>query len=261
MGDAERAARAAEQSSRRLARTLRRMREDARQQRSQGLVIPTLDADPAADDPTVMWRFEDGRLRVRRADGGVDEFTPVGYGGGTGSGSTGTPKPVDPEVEERVGTYAATWGRSMCPQHGPESGAALYYGLYAPQYHGQRRVMIGFDDASIRADLAGATIRKVELRFANTHAYYNNGVDVRIGGHKKSGPPGGYSSVRERVYTGHWPKTGGDVWKRVPDWFGRSLRDDVIRGITINQGTDAIAFYGAMAWASAKLRITYSVEV
>jgi hypothetical protein len=261
MGDVERAERAAEQTARRMARTLRRFRDDARQSRSQGLVIPTLDADPPTDDPTVMWRFEDGRLRVRRADGGVDEFTPVGYSGSTGTGSSGTPKPVDPEVKERVKTYSATWGRSMCPQHGPESGSALYYGLYAAQYHGQRRVMLGFDDATIRADLAGSTIRKVELRFHNTHAYYNNGVDVRIGGHKKDTPPGGYSSVRERVFTGHWPKTGGDTWKRVPDWFGRSLRDDVIRGLTINQGTDAVAFYGAMSWGSAKLRITYTVEV
>lgn len=261
MGDVERADRAADQMARRFARKLRRIHDEARQIRSQGLVIPTLDADPSPDDPTVMWRFEDGRLRVRRADGGVDEFTPSGYTGPTGSGSTGTPKPVDPTVEERVKTYSASWGRSMCPDHGPESGGSLYYGQYAAQYHGQRRVMIGLPDGTIRADLAGATIRKVEIRFSNTHAYYNGGVEVRLGGHKKDSPPGGYSSVRERVFTGHWPKTGGDTWKRVPDWFGRALRDDVIRGVTINQGTDAVAFYGAMAWDSFKIRVTYTVEV
>lgn len=72
----ERSERGAARGQESLARVLRGIRDEARATRTNGLLVPTLDEDPPTDDPTGMWRFEDGRLRLRRADGGVDEFVP-----------------------------------------------------------------------------------------------------------------------------------------------------------------------------------------
>lgn len=306
-----RAERAAQQAAGRVARKMREISDQARIPRTQGLVIPVLDADPDPTDPTNMWRFEDGRLRVRRADGGVDEFLPAtqyrpalptfasapsiasgwriwartdgtlqfrladdsiitlgaggsssgtGGEGSTGSGSSGTPKPADPKVVKRVKTYSAAWGRSMCPVHGPEQGGSLYYGRWSST-HGQRKVMLGLPDGTIRSDLSGATIRSVEFHFRNDHAYSHAGVEIKMGGHNKSSAPGGYSSVRENVFRGHWPKSGeGKYWRPAPTWFGEALRDGNIRGFTINQRSDSVGHYGAMAWGTFKVRITYTVE-
>lgn len=306
---AEAAARRAQED---MARILRRIRDEARANRTQGFDIPTLDADPAADDPTTIWRFEDGRLRVRRADGGVDEFVPTldtrprvpsftstpsvgsgwrmwmnptngrlqvrladdtivtfypdagaGSGGDGGTGTSGgsttkTLKPADPRPHRHTKTYSASWSSAFCATHGKEGGGQLYYGYY-PGSHGERKIMLGLPDATIRADLSGATIRKVEFQMRNTHAYLNGGVDVSFGAHAKSSEPGSYSSVRERVVSRHWPKSGyGEAWRDVPDWFGERLKSGAIAGITINQPSSAIGYYGQMDPSSFRLRVTFT---
>jgi hypothetical protein len=307
-GDAQaRADRAAEQAAQRMARKLAGIAEAARRPPSVGFEVPILDADPEADDPTNLWLFADGRMRVRTPDGTVHTFWPgfryltldSGPAASTGidfyrhrassewrvrrpdgtweryapisaadggsridpGGTSTTPKPADPKVVKRSATYSATWARSMCPVHGAESGGSLYFGRWSAT-HGQRRVMLGLNDSAIRSDLAGATIREVWIKMRTDHFYANAGGEVRFGAHNKSSAPGGYSSVRERVFADHWPKSGyGKEWRRAPDWFGNALRDGTIRGLTINQRSDSSAFYGAMAWGTFRLRIVYTVEV
>lgn len=309
--EADRAAARAQES---LARVIRDVRDDARATRTNGLLLPTLDEDPPADDPTGMWRFEDGRLRIRRADGGVDEFVPnvdwtpklptfssvpaVGTGwriwtrgdgrlqyrladdtvvtldpaaggasgdggqGAQGAGSSSTPKPAQQTTRRFTDTYGATWSATYCPAHGLESKAPLYYGTFPGSSHPERRVMLGLNDSAIRNDLDGARIRGVWIRMRNDHAWYNGGVTVHFGGHNSSGQPSGYGSVRERVWKGQWPKNGyGAGWRRVPDWFGEKLRDNKIKGITINQPSSSQQFYGAMAPGTFQIRISYSKAV
>lgn len=308
----ERVEAAARRAQDQLAELIWRVREESRQGRTQGFAIPTLDDDPPAGDPTTIWRFEDGRLRVRRADGGVDEFVPTvdyrpqlpsfstapslesgwrfwmdpdngvlrcrladdsimsfipdtgagsGGEGGTGSsggGSSKTPKPADPRPHRHTATFPATWAKTFCTKHGKEGGSQLHYGFY-PGSHGTRRIMLGLNDSAIRSELNGATIRGVAIRMRNTHAYANSGIEVHFGGHDKSGEPAGYSSVRERVFHNHWPKSGfGKDWRGAPDWFGRKLRDGAISGITINQPSNSIGFYGQMDPSSFRIRITYT---
>lgn len=304
MGDAERADRAAQQGGDRLARKLRGINETAKQSRSQGMLLPILDADPEPDDPTNYWGFDDGRLRFRGSDGtvhtiwsgfrlltldadpdsstGIDmyrhrtsselrvrrpndtweRYAPIAAsdGGGKGDpgGSTTKPKASDPRTKKYRKDYAPTWSRSLCPRHGVETGGSLYYGRFSAT-HEERRVMLGFDDAGIRADLSGAVIRAVYVKMRNAHAYYNGGVDVHFGGHNKSAAPASYSSVRESVFDAHWPKVGyGAEWRQAPKWFGEALRDNTIKGLTINQPSGSVAFYGAMDPGTFRLRVVYS---
>lgn len=306
-GAAENAARLA---SRRLAAKLAGLSDTAKSVRSTGFHVPTLDEDPGADFPTNLWKFDDGRLRVRADNGTVHEFLPAaayrpaiptmsdaaavaaGYrlwfngngelrgrladgtvvayapiapaassdgGDPTAGGSTSTtPKPSDPRPVKFRKTYTANWGRSFCPVHGAETGPDLYYGdsTYST-HHGLRRVMLGFDDGQIRADLAGSSIVKVEVHALNTHAHYNGGVDIHWGGHNVDNPPGGFSAVRRNVFVNHWPKVGdGAYWRGAPLWFGRALRDNDIKGLTIEQPNGSNAYYGRVSWGSIRIRIT-----
>lgn len=275
--------------------------------RPRALIIPVVDADPSAEDPTNIWGFDDGRLRWRGTDGVVHEILPrfpllslsanpsaasgidiyrhassdelrVRRADGTWAryaaiapasssssndpgGSTTKPRQANTSPHTHRQTYAASWGRTMCPVHGAETGGESSYGRWSST-HGRRRVMIGFNDAAIRADLAGADIRKVELSMRNTHAYLNSGITVRWGGHNKSSPPSAYSAVRRNVWSGHWPKNGtGATWRGGKGdilWFGRALRDNTIKGLVVDQLTDSVTFYGALDWSSVRLRITYS---
>lgn len=246
-------------------------------------ILPTVDYRPAiptfATNPLFSsgWRLwfhgGTGELRGYLANGTVVRYAPVTAGssgdGGTGSagGSTTTkPKPTETKTVKRERTYTPTWARAFCPSHGVETGASLYYGDSVFSSHGQRKIMIGFDDAAIRADLNGSINREVWIKAHNDHAYANSGVDIRWGGHNRSGPPGAYSSVRERVWTDHWPKVGygapvRDGWRKAPLWFANQLRDGNIRGLTINQQSGADPYYGAIDWDSIRLRVIYTVEV
>jgi hypothetical protein len=313
MRDADARRRLAERrAAEHFAAKIGRISAQAKATRSTGFHVPTLDADPEADDPTNDWLLEDGRRRSRTADGNIHEFVPISqlrppiptfatdpaastgwrlwFNGGTGElrgrlangsvvtyvpvtagssgdGGTGTnggststkTKSADPTPKKYRKPYPATWGRTFCATHGVETGARLRYGTFSGSYHGMRKIMLGFDDAAIRADLAGATIRDVELTMLNTDSWSHGGIDVHFGAHNKSGPQGSFSAVRRNVWDGHWPETGtGPTWRDVPDWIGKALRDNTIKGLTIDQPSSSAAYYGEISWASVELRITYT---
>jgi hypothetical protein len=204
-------------------------------------------------------------LRIRRPDGtwgavALGGSTSGEGGGNTGGGSTSTkPKPSDPTPKKFVRTYPATWARIFCATHGVETGGKLYFGTFPGSSHGMRKIMIGFDDAAIRSDLSGSTIRSVELTMLNTHAWSNSGIDVHFGAHNRSAPPADFSAVRRNAWDGHWPKVGkGKEWRGIADWFGRALRDGNIRGLTIDQPSGSAAYYGQVDWSSVRLRIGYT---
>jgi hypothetical protein len=229
--------------------------------------VPTFASDPASSTGWRLWfNGGTGELRGRLANGSVVTYAPVTAGssgdGGTGTngGSTSTKtKPADPTPKKYRKTYATTWGRTFCATHGVETGGRLRYGTFSGSYHGMRKIMLGFDDAAIRADLSGATIRDVELTMLNTDSWSHGGIDVHFGAHNKSGPQGSWSAVRRNVWDGHWPETGtGPTWRDVPDWIGKALRDNTIKGLTIDQPSSSAAYYGEMDWASVQLRIHYT---
>lgn len=241
-----------------LAAALRRINDRASLSRTPGLQLPIFDDNPPADDPTTLWGTDDGRLKFRGTDGTVHEL-----GGQADTGPSTEPREVESKKQTKkfVKTYSTNWARTLCPNHGVETGGDLYYGRYSGT-HNERRIMLGFNDQAISSDLSGATIREVWIRMRNAHSYYNGGVRVHFGTHNHDTPPGGYSSNRERVFDAHWPKSGfGKDWRRAPNWIGDRFRTGGVKGLTINQPSGAIQFYGAMDPGSFRLRIIYTKQV
>lgn len=241
----------------RLAGVLSKLAGQASVVRSTGFRIPILDADPDADDPTNLWMLEDGRLRGRTAGGVIKEWAAVGSPGGT---TTGTPKPVDPAPQRIYHTYKANWARMFCENHGAEDYPAhVQYG-WGGTKHNERKVMLGFDDAQIRTDFAGATIKQVQLRMLNTDSAYSSGVTLRWGAHNQDTAPGSYSATRFDAWRGNWPQSGwgggAGHWRTIPAWFGNAFRDNQIKGMTINQPNRSRAWWGEMEWGSVEIAIT-----
>ena len=142
--DAERARdRAAEQLANIIAA---RTRSD----RVAGFTIPFFSAHPDPGNPTNFWAFmgdatvTNNRLHIRRPDGVVMSFYADSIAAGTTA--TGT-LPSEADVELFSTIYPAVWGRTFCDIHGLETGTLIGYGYSTG--HDYRRVMIGFDDATI----------------------------------------------------------------------------------------------------------------
>lgn len=234
----------------RLAVEIRRMQARITTLERGGLRIPILDADPAADDPTTLWMFNDGRLRGRDAEGRVREWATTTPGATT----SGDPKPAVLTPHLHATVYSATGLQCYCPVHGKED--PLYFGQESST-HGERLVMVFLDDATIRADLAGATVQQVEMSARTLQAFGAAGVDIAWGAHAEAAEPATYKQKYEAVWTDHWPQVGGDDWRTMPNWFGVSLRDDVIRGLVVNQPSTSNLYFGRLD-STLSLRITYT---
>lgn len=229
----------------------------------QGYKIKTLSSNPAASTGIDFWLDGGSReLRARLGSGVVARFAPInagtsseGGGSSQGSGTSSDPKPTATRSHQHRQTWGATNAASYCPVHGREN-RDLYYGRWSST-HGERRVMFTFNDSDIRSTLSGATIRKVEMKVRNLHAYSNGGINIHWGAHNSSALDASFHQRFRNVWKDHWPKVGGDVWRTMPDWFGRAFRDGTIRGLTIDQPSTSVSYYGLVA-SGLDLRITYS---
>lgn len=113
-----------------------------------------------------------------------------------------------------------------------------YQGSYgSPVYGGH----FYFDDASIRAALAGSTIIETSIYLDNIHTYYSTGMECWVGAH--NGVPGGNPVFTSQgVWRPHVAK-GGDVTFGAGG-FGASLRDNVEKGVAVGYGPDDLSHYG-----------------
>lgn len=232
--------------------------------------LPTFSSDPAASSGWRLWLDgATGRLKARLQSGTVQQFAPVTTATSTAGGtpvagpvvSTVT-KPPDPVPKSYRKIYVPTWARAFCSSHGVETGSTLYYGNLGSGAHGERRIMIGLDDAQIRADLGGSTIRAVELKVQNEHAWSYDGTTISWGGHNRHDAPDTFSAVQRDAWSSRWPRVGyggGDdqYHEMSHGWFGRALRDNQIKGLTVDQPTGKTS-YGALDWATLRLAIDYS---
>ena len=94
--------------------------------------------------------------------------------------------------------------------------------------------------------------------------YNNSGVTIKFGGHQNSSRPSSYSgAVKNYVSSAHWNKPE-QAWRSISTWFGKAFRDNVIKGVLIDQGTDNASSYGYAAgvndqgYGLPKIRITYT---
>jgi hypothetical protein len=250
------AARAAQRAADLLADKIASMVDKAMAKRSSGFVIPVLEEDPDPDEPTNIWALMDGRIRYRTPDGTVRELPTTTPGATT----SGTPLPADPGLFTFKKVYPSAWAATYCAVHGVETGGdELDYG-YRSAVHGERRLMIGFDDAQIRTDLTGAAIKRVEFKAQNVYSFSPRGVEIIWGGHKSSTAPAAYAATRVDLFRGVWPTSGyaggSDRKISIPTGVGNAFRDDVIRGLTVDQPA-AVTSAGRLRWDSIEMTIHF----
>lgn len=232
-----------------LAQTLRRGRRPQRSTR-----IPVLSSDPAFKVGINLWMDPNGNLRSYGPDG-----TKYQYGKTAVTAASGS-FPADPQPVTAVKTYAVDWGQTYCDTHGVETGTpGIWYGDSVDGAHVGRRIMLGLPDATIRTDLSGATVERVELYASNLDAAMPQ-LDLHWGLHNQDTAPGAYEAMRKDAHIGRWPKAGpGDApWRRIHVAFGDWLRDNAAKGLTIDQPSGP-GFSGLLDWASVQIRITYTV--
>lgn len=301
-------------SSEQLAHTITAVADLAKLRRSTGFIVPVVEADPDADDPTNLWLFADGQLNSRTPDGIIHRYqestgapfpvptfaTPptfssghrIWFNGTTGAfqgylndgtlqtysadvpavsaagGGPSTPgttstvaKPADPKKRSYTKTYSPNWVRTFCSRHGIEGGdEGSRYGALGSGYHGERRIMFGFPDGTMRSDMSGAKITAVAIKMRNTDSWSHGGIDIHFGLHSKDTAPGSFSQNRKNVYVGRWPESGwgggADRWRGASRSIGERFRDDDARGMTIDQPAGK-TFYGSCDRDSFELRISY----
>ncbi|MFC9088986.1 RHS repeat domain-containing protein [Nocardiopsis dassonvillei] len=163
-------------------------------------------------------------------------------------------------------TYPATWTASWYG-YGKRSGSRAYQGdTQLGDGTGTQYSKIGFNDSAIRADLAGATIDRVEARLTNEHAWFNSGLTARIGTHNNSSEPSGSASVDGTFSRSSHAWTKGQAkYVTLSDAIGAELRDGTARGLTLGRPTtgsrnDYGYFRGYDAGGAHRplLRITYT---
>jgi hypothetical protein len=228
--------------------------------------LPTFASPPAFSSGHRIWlNGTTGNMQAYLQNGTLQTYAAVvpttssSGGGPTVPPPTSTvPKPTDPKPQSYRKTYDNNWSRTFCDRHGVESDD--HYGEYDGT-HGERRIMFGFPDGTMRSDLSGATITKVELKMRNTYAWSYGGITVHMGLHTKDTAPGSFSQNRKDVYVSDWPRSGwgggSDHWRTVSSSIGRRFRDDDCRGMTIDQ-PGGRTLYGACDRDSLSLRISYT---
>lgn len=144
--------------------------------------------------------------------------------------------------------YTATWSGSYRSNgaYSPSHGATMTQGNSGDGWLGDARGLVGFNDAQIRKDLAGATIKSCYITLYANHWWENNGGTARIGTHKYSSRPSSITSGSlnpQRVSSGSWPKPG----KRkvsLGTTIGNEFKSGAARGIMVGPTNDTHDQYG-----------------
>lgn len=181
-------------------------------------------------------------------------------GGGTSPGGTApTPPPPPAEGKRTVtSTYNATWGRTWYVNDGrvrTDVGSDLIAGYWS---YGNVS-SIGFP-AQVAADIAGATVSKIEVYLYAYHWGLTTGT-AYIGVHGDASLPASfsYSGIHQE---GGW-KRGEGRWVTLPATWYPAFITGVNKGVTLGGGApQSNAVYGKFRGynhaQNPKLRITYT---
>lgn len=175
-----------------------------------------------------------------------------------GAGTGGTPSPVTNYTK----TYNATWTQTYDGSSNQKSGSTIDQGDY--DSYGNRRGLIGFDWATIKNDLAGATITGVWVTMYAEHWYYNNGGTGVIGTHNYSSKPTKWSTsyvTENRTTSPNWPR-GSKRKVALSTAIGNEFKAGTTKGIAVGPGpTTNLIYYGKYSGVSSSnkpvLTITY----
>lgn len=240
----------------------------------KAFVIPTLQSDPPESDPTNLWMSTTGRLRGRYFNGTVFVYMDYPLRSDITAPPAVTPpppppvKPPAPKTFKK--TYTAIWSQTYQgdgdKRTDSKGNVDLVYGNSGDSFNGTQRALVGFDYATIASNLASSTIKAVQLRMTNLHAYWNSGVEVYFGMHNVTSEPASWPSSGSLLLrrTAH-SKFGKPQTKTIslPVAFGQAIRGGTGKGLAIESPSSDIDYYGFAAgvgsgYTPPQLIITYA---
>ncbi len=209
-----------------------------------------------ADGPAQMW-IEDM--------GDVSLFQNTGYLN-DGQGSSTAPEGAGNYTK----VYSPDWSRSYAGDNSYRESYAvddrMYQGRYDSNF-GQQKSLVGFDGSTIRANLTGAVVKKVELFLYAGH-WYNDYGTALIGTHNLNNAPGSWNDGnvnQNRVTETNWSISSGQWISLDVATIGAELQAGTTQGFSLGPATDTNHdYYGWFIGADGssnqpKLRISYTI--
>lgn len=180
------------------------------------------------------------------------------------SKATGTADPSPPATYQKD-YWSTTCGSYLGDNTLHQTNADTYQGYLSATY-GNQKSMVCFDDATIRTDLAGATINWVTCTFRVKGTYYmgnGTGMFVVIKQHNSHTPPSTYSGTGTTLWTSTATYNPGQtVTAPLTVAFGNNLRDNLMKGFGFGVPPSTSAnYYGYMYGVGtyrARLTINYT---
>lgn len=216
----------------------------------------------------LLWSFygADGTARIHLAnrpafmfieDTGssalVEDTAVINDGGGT----------APPPVTTYTKNYDATWYQTYKGTGSQKTDTTANQGQYSSS-DGNQRSLVGFDYATIQADLSGATISSIKLTANAEHWYYNAGGTAVIGTHSYTSKPSTWAdgSVNQnRQQSSGWPKPGSRTVTLIAA-IGTDFQSGAARGIAFGPGPSTdLTYYGKFTGSGSgrpRLTITYT---
>ena len=182
--------------------------------------------------------------------------------------TSGTTPPVDPDpptVQTHTKTYNLSsaqiyWGSGNKDN---QSGSVidLIVGSYNNSKSTTRRTLMFFPLSTIRKDISGAEISKVELylsRRNDSHGVATSNLYVKYGTYSSApstwtGTDSGNADSGTPTFT-----RGQSKWITLNTAIGNGLRDGTVKCLALDADTNySLSAYGRYVRSSTKLRITY----
>lgn len=167
-------------------------------------------------------------------------------------------------AQKQSDTWEANWSQTYVSDGTKRTdyrGNMLCQGKYQNDSFGHMRSLCGFDDADMRAKLAGAKIEKIELYLRNEHWYYYSGGTAVIGYHNHANEPNTFSHSEINQKTQRFSGRGQAQWINMPLDFATGIQNNKYKGFSIFTASDAIGYYGVFYGAHTsykpKIKITY----
>lgn len=168
-----------------------------------------------------------------------------------------------PPTQQYTETYTATFSDSFQEDGTDRNVGECYQGDFSST-NGNQFSLIMFDNAQMRADLAGATIDDVNVYLNNNHSYFNGGMTAVVGTHDKDNIGGdqSYSNVNPDRTRESFSK-GQAKWFDVPNSIGEDFRDGQANGLLLGKApSGSNEYYGYFAGYNQsgppKIQITYT---
>lgn len=161
-----------------------------------------------------------------------------------------------PPPQNYTKTYTATWHASYRSDGSFNGFAArlsnVIQGDSQTGVNGNQRGLIGFDFATIQADLAGATITSASVTLNFEHWYDSSGGTAVIGTHNYGSKPSTWADAsvnQDRLTSASWPNPGKRTVS-LGTTIGNEFKSGVSTGIALGPGINSTTTYYGYASGS-----------